>query len=142
MNDARQKVLELMAKSELCVISSVGPDGGPQSAVVGFSENKELQLMIATSNESRKYRNMLADERVSVVIGWDDRITIQYEGLARQLTGDDLVSRQAVHFAKQPRAERFKDLPTEVYFSIEPTYIRYTDTTVSPWLAEEIKDFA
>ena len=134
----KQLIKDFLHKHELCVISTIDDKGNPGSAVVGFSENDSLELMIGTDSESRKYHNILKRPKVSVVVGWDDGITVQYEGEARLLEGDELSEYQKNHFAKMPDAEKYKDLPTEVYFAISPKWIRYTDCTKEPWEVKEI----
>ena len=132
-------ILKFMHEHEDCVLSTVGPDGAPQSATVGFSENAAAELMIGTFDASRKYQNLLRDQRVSVVVGVSGSTTVQYEGLARQLTGEELTSRQRAHFDKIPQVEKYKDEPGEVYFSITPKWIRYTNFFVKPWEIREVR---
>lgn len=140
MSEGKQKVFDLMKDNFLCVFSSLGPDGQPQSAVVGFSEDSDGKLVIGTRKTSRKYQNVLRDPRVSIVIGWDERKTVQYEGLAHEATGDERTKYQDLHVAKHPINAKFKDDPNEAYIVIEPVWVRYTDASVSPWQVEEVKD--
>jgi len=141
MNNVMQDALAVMASTNLCVLSTLGPDRQPQSAVVGFSEDEQCRLVIGTSNKSRKYRNILRDGRVSIVIGWDDRKTVQYEGVAHETHGAEREKYQALHVAKHPINAKFRDDPNEAYFLVEPVWIRHTDASVSPWIVEEIKEF-
>jgi pyridoxine/pyridoxamine 5'-phosphate oxidase len=137
-----KKALEVMASTNLCVLSTLGSDGQPQSAVVGFSEDENGWLVIGTSNVSRKYRNILADPRVSIVIGWDDRRTVQYEGFIHETHGEEHEKYQALHIAKHPINAKFKDDPNEVYLLVKPTWVRHTDARTDPWIVEETEDFA
>lgn len=130
-----------MKNNFLCVISSLDSSGQPQSAVVGYSEDGDGNLVIGTSKFSRKYQNIVSDPRVSVVIGWDDRQTIQYEGTARELVGDERQKYQALHIAKHPRNERFKDDPNEAYILVTPTWVRLTNADVDPWDIEMVEEW-
>lgn len=136
------KVLELMAKTPICVLSTISADDIPQSAVVGFAECENYELIVGTSKESRKYKNILNNPNVSVVIGWDNKKTIQYEGLAEEITKDKLPYYQQIHFAKHPDAAEYKDDPSEVYILIKPRWIRYTDCNNFPWDIEVIRQFS
>ena len=133
-----QQIQDFLHKHQLCVLSTVNEKGNPESAVVGFSENDKLELMIATSNQSRKYKNMIGHSAVSVVVGWDKWITVQYEGVVRLLSDDELIEYQKNHFAKLPMTEKYKENPDEVYIAITPTYIRYTDCNKDPWDVTEL----
>ena len=76
--------------------------GTPESALVGFSETDSFQLLIGTGVQSRKFQNIVRGGRVSVVIGWDENITVQYEGLARPLHNDEKGYLLENHYAKLP----------------------------------------
>ncbi|HSW79885.1 MAG TPA: pyridoxamine 5'-phosphate oxidase family protein [Candidatus Saccharimonadales bacterium] len=135
------KILDLMTKTDLCVFSTATSDGQSHSAVVGFSANEKYEILIGTSSESRKFKAIKENPKVSLVIGWDENLTIQYEGVASQLQGELLIERQRLHFAKLPESEEFKDEPDEEYISVSPTWIRYSDCTVYPRIIEELKEF-
>src|ERR1043165_425319 len=74
---------------KLAVIATVNEDGDPESAVIGIAVTKELEIIFDTVRSSRKYHNLLKRPRASFVIGWDDESTIQYEGTAIPLDGED-----------------------------------------------------
>src|SRR5262245_20564485 len=128
-----QELLEFIYRHDLCILSTVDKNGNPESAVVGFSENKDFELTVATSCQSRKYKNIEQNPHVSVVIGWDDNLTIQYEGQAYVLEGTELSQCQTQHFAKLPESEKYKDDQSERYLVIRPQWLRYTDCNQSPW---------
>jgi pyridoxine/pyridoxamine 5'-phosphate oxidase len=126
-------VLEFIKKAELAVISTIGPDGRPESAVIGFGETDKFQIIFGTYNSSRKYSNIANDPRVSIVIGWDDGATVQLEGRARALAGPEASRYSNLYFDKSPTASKYASHPEERYFLIEPDWIRYTDLRVEPW---------
>jgi general stress protein 26 len=137
----KTKIKEHLESFNLCVISSIGANGFPESATVGFSEDETFNIVLGTSKLSRKAQNIQDNQKVSVVIGTDfsKRQTVQLEGNASILSGDELISYQEVHFAKNPYAKNFKDDPNQIYILVQPTWIRYTDITQSPWLVEELQ---
>ena len=136
----KQKVLDVMKANHLCVLSSLGTDGEPQSAIVGFAEDENGWLVIGTSKLSRKYQNITHDPRVSIVIGWDERKTVQYQGLASEAFNGERDKYCELHVSKHPSNARFKNNADNVYFLIKPTWVRFTDTSVLPWEITEAKE--
>jgi general stress protein 26 len=136
--DKQHKILDFIKTKELMVISTVSSDGRPEAAVVGFGQTDSLHLIFGTSNTSRKYRNLKTDPHVACVIGWDDSRTVQLEGTAREISGDEEQRYCDMYYTKSPAALRFKDMPDERHFLIEPTWIRYTDDATEPWTIIEI----
>ncbi len=135
----KEKILGTMKTCQFCVVSTVASSGQPQSALVGFSENEELELTFGTSKKSRKYKNLLKEPRVAVVFGKKDQLlTIQYEGTAKVLKGDDLHKRLNLHFQKLPFFKNYLD-PDQVWFKIHPSWIRYSDSSSHPATIQELR---
>lgn len=121
----------LLASEMLGVLSTVGPDGRPQSALVGFSTLPGPRLVFGTSPASRKFANLLRDPRVSFVVSRGEK-TAQLEGTARVAVGSDDAACRAAHVAKNPRAKKYADDPVQKFLVIEPSWIRYTDYGTDP----------
>lgn len=138
--NTKQKILGFMDEHDECVIATTGKDGEPQAATVGYSSSSDLELTIGTSKGSRKYENIQSNPNVAVVVGFKGNITVQYQGVARRLEGDELNERKKVHFKKIPGAKHFERYPDQVYLSISPTWIRYTDYS-QPEPVEELREF-
>ncbi len=135
---SKHDIYEFMSAHELCVISTLGADHRPQSAVVGFGQTEDLQLVFATATTSRKAHNIQANDAVAVVIGWEPQGTVQYEGRARQLEGEEAARFGEVYFAKNPAARKYRDLTKERFFVVEPTWLRFTNITAHPWDITEL----
>lgn len=137
----KAKIKENLKYHNLCVISTIGANGFPESATVGFSEDEDLSLIFGTSKFSRKAQNIEDNYKVSVVIGVDPAKpqTVQLEGNARLLTDHELKRCQDIHFEKNPHAKKLKDDPNQIYILVKPTWVRFTDITQSPWLVEELQ---
>jgi uncharacterized pyridoxamine 5'-phosphate oxidase family protein len=84
----KEFIYDVIKNHKLAVISTVSETGKPESALVGFAVSKNLELIFDTVKTSRKYKNLINNPAVAVVIGWDDEITIQFEGLANEITGE------------------------------------------------------
>jgi len=108
----------------LCVLSTVTSAGSPQAAIVGFAQNADLQLLIGTSSQTRKYANLQQNQKVAVVVG-DFKAEVQYEGIAQQVMKSD-VAELETRFEKLPGTARYLEDETQAWFTISPTWIRLT----------------
>ena len=108
------------------VLSTVNQEGQPESAVVGFGETDDLELIFGTSQLSRKAKNISQNDRVAVVIGWTNEGTLQYEGTARLLTGSEAEKYAEIYYQKSPGSRRYRDDPNERYFLITPGWLRFS----------------
>jgi hypothetical protein len=139
MKDTAASLIDIFIdKAEECVVSSIGIDGHPQGATVGFSVQEDYKIVFGTFMESRKYKNLIKDGRISVTIGFSGTETIQYQGRARVIEGEELEARLQKHFKKIPEAKKYRGFPGQVYFVIEPTWIRYANLSGRPWTVKEI----
>jgi general stress protein 26 len=136
--DDKSLILDFLRQHALGVISTINVHGRPESAVIGFGQTADLEIIFGTSVNSRKAANIQHSPAVALVVGWDKNITVQYEGVARLLDGDEAKTYQRVHFAKVPAARKYANDPDERYFLIKPTWVRYTDLNQSPWLVKEL----
>jgi len=126
-----------MNSNKLAVLSTLSAHGWPQSAVVGFSAHKGCVLVMGTSSLSRKFHNLERDPHVSVVVGWDQGKTVQFEGIARILSKEEEGQWTEQHYKIRPEALKYNSDPNERHFIVRPTWIRYTDLTKSPWEIHE-----
>ena len=128
-----------MASNIHCVISTLSPEKMPQSALVGFSEDSDMRLVIGTYKNSRKWHNIASNPHVSVVIADEhQKLEVQYEGSAKLVTVDELSERLKMHFQKLPGVEKRINDPNQAWISIEPTWVRYVDASASPIQYEEM----
>lgn len=124
----KDEALALLSKEELCVISTVSLENKSESAVVAFSENKKFEIVIGTSKRSRKFKNIQSNPYVSLVFGPRDKKAVQYEGVARELHGQELIVRKKLHFQKQPGSAKYDSDPTQTYILIEPKWMRLVES--------------
>ncbi len=136
-NDKKVIVKELINQNKLAVLSTVTPENISESAVVEISARDNLELIFDTLPSFRKYKNLQNNQNVSAVIGLEPA-TMQYEGIAVELSGKELDEYKQVHFAKFPEAVKFEKLGIK-FFKIIPKWIRYTDVSRQPWEVFEIK---
>lgn len=125
-------IYEQLKEIDLCVLSTVS-DNKPQSSLMGFGVSEELELIFGTSNKSRKFNNIKNNLNVSVVFSLKDHKTIQYEGVVEMLNGNELKKYKNIYFELRPSVKKYEFLPDQVYFKVNPVWIKYTDVTKKPW---------
>lgn len=135
-------ILDFIRRQKIAVISTVTAENKPEAAVIEFGETQELELIFDTFSSYRKYQNIQHHSQVAFVIGWDDNITVQYEGSAEELSGDRLEKYKALYFAKNSAAQRWEAREEIRYFRVRPTWIRYSDLSTRPWTIYEVSDFS
>ncbi|WP_326650734.1 pyridoxamine 5'-phosphate oxidase family protein [Streptomyces sp. NBC_01750] len=134
----RDELMWFLRRYKLAVQATVTPDGTPQAAVVGFAVSDELEIVFDTVETTRKCLNLRADPRVALVIGWDDAITVQLEGVADFPTGPELERIQQCYFAAYPDGRDRLTWPGITHVRVRPTWVRYSDFTQDPQLVEEL----
>jgi pyridoxine/pyridoxamine 5'-phosphate oxidase len=123
--------------TKLGVLSSIGPSGNPQSALVGFAVTENLEIIFDTVKSSRKYNNLIARPECAFVFGWSGEQTVQYEGIAEELAGESLRRYQDIYFRVWPDGPARANWPGIVYFVVRPNWVRYSGFDQNPPLIRE-----
>ncbi len=137
--NSKEQLYNFLNAHEIAVISTIHINGTPESAVIGFGQTPELEIIFGTDNSSRKYKNLKANAHVAIVIGWDNRETVQYEGVARELTDKELPIIEDNYWHKTPQAKKHHQNPNERYFLVSPQWLQYTNLNVYPWDTVEMR---
>jgi uncharacterized pyridoxamine 5'-phosphate oxidase family protein len=120
--------LQFIRTKRYAVISTCGSNNQPEAALIGFGTTENIELIFGTYSSSRKYKNIKENDKVALVIGWDeDYITVQYEGIAKEVTGEELEPLISEFYAQVPEAVVYKNHPEQTYFKVSPKWIRYAD---------------
>lgn len=125
-----------LREHRLGVLATAGDAGRPQAAAMGFAVTDQLEVLFDTLRSSRKYVNLAQNPRVAVVV-WEGETTVQLEGLARELDGDELARLQASYFQAFPDGPGRLSWPGITYFAIRPTWVRFADYGGAPPQIEE-----
>lgn len=64
------RVIEIMNNDRLMAVSTLMPDGSPQTTLVGYA-NDGLLIYFVISREGQKFANIVRDQRVAIAIGRD-----------------------------------------------------------------------
>jgi uncharacterized pyridoxamine 5'-phosphate oxidase family protein len=125
-------VVRFLRRYKLAVEASISATGAPQSAVIGFAVSDSLEIIFDTVETTRKHRNLRADPRIAMTIGWDDAITVQLEGVADFPAGDELDRIRACYFVAYPDGRDRLAWPGIVHVRVRPSWLRYSDFTIDP----------
>lgn len=124
----KEFLFEFIKQNKFAVVSTISVNRMPQSACVGIAVTPDLKLLFDTTMDSRKYENLMHIPRVSFVIGWENAITVQYEGIAVHIPKDSIDEKFNTYFEVFPDGlDRNKNWKNITYFMVEPTWIRYSD---------------
>lgn len=133
MNDIQAKriILEFLRGHTLAVVATSNRDGRPQAAAIDFSVRDTLEIVFDTFEHTRKFLNLSTSSHVAFVVGWDNNITVQYEGDASRVPARDIERYQEEHLASVPAEREFVEKGA-VIFKVDPRWIRYSDFTKDP----------
>ena len=134
----RAALCAFITRQRYGVVSSIGTNGNPQSALVGIASTSRLEIIFDTVKSSRKYRNLLQRPMCSLVIGWSGEQTLQLEGIAEEPQGEALKRFQEVYFSQWPECREHMIWPGIAYFVVRTEWLRYTDYDQKPPLIQEI----
>lgn len=134
MNDEEIKsnIREFLKNCQLTVIATVDVENNkPECAVIAFAEKDDLSLVFGTSNKTRKYKNLQKNQNVSFVFGWSSETgTLQYEGIAKELSDKDAIQHGEMMVLKNNQTEKFITREDQRYFLVKPTWIRLVDASL------------
>lgn len=138
--DKEKLVVDFIASQILGVVSTVNKEGRPESALVAVTEAENMNLIFGTANTSRKYHNLKNNPSVAITIGndVDEAITVQYEGVVEELSGEEMERCRDLHIKKNPRAAKYAEKPEQRWFKVKPTWVRYLDLASKPQIEFEL----
>jgi hypothetical protein len=128
----RAELIAFLRRYKLAVEATVAPGGAPQAAVVGFAVSDRLELVFDTLESTRKYANLVADPRIALVVGWDDAMTAQIEGVVDFPAGAERDRLREVYFGPYPDGRDRLAWPGITHARVRPTWVRVSDFTVDP----------
>lgn len=121
----KQFLYDFIKKQLLAVLTTVNEKSQPEAALIGIVVTPELEIVFDTANTSRKYLNIIQNPAVALVIGWDNEITLQYEGIATELKGDDVFYKEIYFDTFKDGRQRAESMHGIVHFKITPHWVRY-----------------
>jgi pyridoxine/pyridoxamine 5'-phosphate oxidase len=136
----RAQLLAFLRKHRLGVLSTVSPEGKPEAAVVGIAITDDLEIVFDTLDNSRKVRNLRRSRNIAFVIGWDEEITVQIEGIADEPHGAELARLKQTYFVAYPDGRGRERWPHITWVRVRPHWFRYSDFNAGGQIVEFTKD--
>lgn len=134
-------VSKFMTSQDTCVVATVTAGGDPQAATLGYSHEDDFTMLIATHKNTRKYANLTANGKVAIVVGVTGAKTVQYEGIAKEVSAKELGIRLEKHYEKVPGAQKYASDEGQTYFVVTPSWLKFTDYTADEQVFET-RDFS
>lgn len=131
-------IYDQIRQFRLAVLATTSGDHQPEAAVVGIAITNDLEIVFDTVRSSRKYRNLIAQPKVALVIGWKNETTIQYEGDVVELGPDDEAYRETYYAVFPDGRDRTATWEGLTHFVIRPRWIRYSNFN-EPVRIEELR---
>ena len=132
-----EEVFDIAKRKRYLIVSTVNESGAPEAALMGFALTPAKEFVFDTLSTSRKAVNLARNPATALVIGWDDNISLQIEGVARRPVGDDLASAKAAYFREWPDGRARENWPDIAYVVVRPKWIRYSNYAAGPPVVEE-----
>jgi len=126
-----------MRQNRYAVVCSSPSGGAPQSALVGIAVTPELEIIFDTIKNSRKYPNLIARPACSLVVGLQGEQTVQFEGVASEATGLNLLRYREIYFSVWADGPTRMEWPAIAYFVVQPSWIRFSDYDRNPPFIQE-----
>lgn len=133
----KERILNFIREHKICVLATIAPESKPEAAAIEFAETDDSELIFDTFTTYRKYPNLKANPNVAVVIGWETA-TVQYEGVANELEGEEFEQMKKIFLAKHPDAVKFLAIPETRYFKVSPKWARLRDYSTVPETVIEV----
>jgi hypothetical protein len=135
----RIELLDYMRRHRLAVLSSIGSQGEPQTALIGIAVSPMYEVIFDTVTNSRKHANLLRDARASLVFAGPAGKTLQLEGIARPVpvSGTEDADLRSIYYDAWPDGRgRLSWRPKLAYWCIAPHWARYSDFEGGPLVQE------
>jgi PPOX class probable F420-dependent enzyme len=118
---------ELLGSPGVCVISTIEPDGGPQSSAVWYLLDDDGELKVSLNGARRKVQNLLRNPKVSVIFvdPENPHRNLEVRGTANMIVDEDCSFRDKVG-AKYDADLSAHDKPGETRYIVvvEPKRVR------------------
>src|SRR5262249_1950844 len=133
----RTEVLAFLKRQKFGVISSIGPDGEPHSAVVGVAFTDEGDAIFDTLASSRKAVDLRRDPRASLGV-WEGERTVQMDGRVDEPAGAEREAVVKAYLAVFPDGVDRLRWDGITHFRFRARWARYSDFAAQPEQIHEL----
>lgn len=134
--DPLRTLVETVRREGRCVLATTAPDGAPEAALVGVAALDDGTLIVNAPSSARKVAHLRSEPRAALVIGAGAVRSLQVEGRALLLEGDDRATLGAAYDAQFPGSRSLTD--GFIVIAIRPEWMRDYDVAREPRAIETI----
>ena len=130
---ARIHLIALVAavrREQRGVLATTSADGSPEAALVGIATLDDGTLIVNAPSSARKVAHLRRQPRVALVVGTGAVRSLQVEGTAEVLDGDERIRLGSAYDALYPGSRSLAD--GFVVIAIRPDWIRDYDVQREP----------
>lgn len=98
----RAEFVEFVRAAKLGVVATVDAEGHPEAALVDLAVTDHGEVLFDTKATARKVVNIGGNQRVALVVGWADKVSVQAEGDAEVLWGAEREKYGRIHQEQVP----------------------------------------
>lgn len=119
--EALKKVIKALLASQNLAVIATQKEGQPFTNLVAFAATDDLEhLVFATTRATRKYVNVMADPRMSMMIDnrqnqasdFHDATAVAAIGKVEEVIGTEKAELMKLYLSKHPHLEAFATAPT------------------------------
>jgi pyridoxine/pyridoxamine 5'-phosphate oxidase len=117
------------------VIATADDAGNPEAALVDLLATSSGEVIFDTRADARKVDNIAANPRVALVIGWNEGVCVQVEGLADILSGAEREEYGRIYLERFPGSRVLHE--DFAVIRVIPRWLRYYDARPESFRAVE-----
>ena len=121
----REKFIEFVRAAGMAVVATVDAEGNPEAALVEVAVTDDAEIVFDTKDTARKVANIIGNPRTALVVGWNNGVSIQVEGLASILSGAEREEYGRIYQSQFPGSRALTEEFTIV--RVAPRWLRYYD---------------
>ncbi len=133
----KEEALKFLKENKVGVFSTISSEGEPQSAAVFYIIDNDFNFYFATGRESRKFKNIEKNNKVSFVVGvGPDFVTVQGWGTAEVTNEKTLIFKLMAHIGVDAvKAWPLFALPhmALVMVKVTPKFLRFLNLDVKKY---------
>ena len=133
----KKQILEKIKMHNVCVLATCLKDK-TEAAAMNFVVDDNFIFYLQTSRLYRKYRNLVKNKNVSLVIGFK-MPCVQIDGIAEFLKPEEIEIIKPFMIEKLPDSEGFIKSRETVFIKVKPKFLRMTDFIKGNYKFNEIK---
>ncbi|KJL35210.1 Pyridoxamine 5'-phosphate oxidase [Microbacterium azadirachtae] len=127
-------LVETVRRERRGVLATTAADGAPEAALVGIAVLDDGTLIVNAPSTARKVAHLRVNPRAALVIGAGDVRSLQVEGRAQLLEGDDRARLGAAYDAQLPGSRSLAE--GFILIMIRPEWMRDYDVSREPRAVE------